>query len=141
MRTFQQQYQQRQTTFNPPYATKKAPYPNKTINDIAKKEFLGTIITANLGEIKKFLDFNTLQINSIKDESGKSILHLILEVDDNKLSENEKLEILNFILLISARDLSRLARFPLGPLLIRRFFRVSPSTYCCFLLCHKQEPL
>jgi ankyrin repeat protein len=97
MRTFQQQYQQRQSTYNPSYATKKAPYPNKPINDIVKKEFLGTIITANLGEIKKYLDTNTLQINSIKDESEKSILHLILEVDNNKLSENEKLDICTYL--------------------------------------------
>jgi ankyrin repeat protein len=97
MRTFQQQYQPRQSTYNPPYTTKKAPYPNKTINDVVKKEFLGTIITANLGDIKKYLDLNTLPINSIKDESGKSILHLILEVDDNKLSENEKLEICTYL--------------------------------------------
>ena len=96
MRTFQpQQYQPR-----PPFQiqTKLFSYPNKVIDENSIKTFLSRLLSANFGEIKNFFDTNSLPLNSIKDESGNSILHIILGINDNKLSELEKLEICKFLI-------------------------------------------
>jgi len=96
MRTFQpQQYQPR-----PPFQnqTKLFSYPNKVIDENSIKTFLSRLLSANFGEIKNFFDTNSLPLNSIKDESGNSILHIILGINNNKLSELEKLEICQFLI-------------------------------------------
>lgn len=72
---------------------RKAPYPNKIIDDSLIKDFFGRLLSGSHAEIKEFLSKNNLPIGSIRDEFKDGPLHIILKMDDLKVSKLDKLEI------------------------------------------------
>jgi len=81
-----------------PYQMKKAPYPNRVIDDNLIKGFYGKLLSGNIGEIKDSLESNPLPINMIRDDNRDTPLHIILKIDNVKLSERSKVEICNYLL-------------------------------------------
>lgn len=76
---------------------RKAAYISKTTDDTIIKDFFGKVYSGNMGEIKEFLDRNTFSLSNVKDESGNNPLHIILNIDNTKLSSIERLQICKFL--------------------------------------------
>jgi ankyrin repeat protein len=81
---------------------KKVSYINKVQDDTLIKDFIGKLLSTNLGEIKDFLDRSSIMINNIKDDAGNSPLHIILGIDSQKLTPIERLEICKYLVLKGA---------------------------------------
>lgn len=86
----QRSFQQR--PFIPPQIRKQA-YPNKNIDDVLIKDFFGKLLSGSYSDIKEFFMRNNLPIGHLRDESKNGPLHIILLMDDTKISKVEKLEI------------------------------------------------
>jgi hypothetical protein len=111
------QYQSRPIQQSIPYQMKKAPYPNRVIDDNLVKGFYGKLLSGNIGEIKDFLESNPLPINMIRDDNRDTPLHIILKIDNVKLSEKSKVEICNY-LLSKGTSINTYNKQDLSPLMI-----------------------
>ena len=102
MITTRPQFQQRPYIPQNTNYLKKPAYVNKMTDETIIKNFFGKIYSGNLGDIKEFLDRNTMSISNIRDEIGNSPLHIILNMDNTKITSIERLQTCKYLVLKGA---------------------------------------
>jgi ankyrin repeat protein len=81
-----------------PFQQKKQAYPNRALDDSLVKDFFGKLLSGSYADISDFFSKYYLPIGNIRDESGDGPLHIILKMNDNRVSRLEKLQICKLLI-------------------------------------------